>query len=209
MTEKCSFCFFIMPFTPESHFLYLHLKNHIETNHPIQCERADESGGRRTIPEKIIDYIRKSDVIIADCSGGNPNVMYELGIAKNMDKEIIYITKDRSESIPSDIRSNDFINYSDHKPKEFMDLMDNTLKMIFSEKYESLYKMALEFHNQFNKDFGLKTKSNKKEAVMELIKSDRIPQSGDPRILKQFLLPKIIVNSGNEKVMEKIVEWID
>jgi nucleoside 2-deoxyribosyltransferase len=206
--EKRSFCFFIMPFTPESHFLYQYLKEHIEKTPSIQCERADETVGETTLNEKIINYIRLSDVIIADCSGGNPNVFYELGFARCLDKEIIYITKDSISQAPSDIRDRDFIRYDTNKPKEFIELLDKTLKKIIFENNDNLYRIALDYYDQFKKDTKIKVKSNTKSIFIKLIKADRIPQSDDTRILKQFFLPKIIANSSNEKVMKKITEWI-
>ncbi len=48
----------------------------------LSCQRADElmkPGGK--ITEEIIESIRAADVLIADLTDANPNVMYELGYA--------------------------------------------------------------------------------------------------------------------------------
>lgn len=42
--------------------------------------RADEITETGDIPEQILIRLRDADLVIADVSGGNPNVMYELGI---------------------------------------------------------------------------------------------------------------------------------
>ena len=48
--------------------------------------------------------------IIADCTGRNPNVFYEMGIAHTIGKRIILITQDE-EDVPFDIRAIRFIKY--------------------------------------------------------------------------------------------------
>src|SRR5438874_6626960 len=94
MSELKYKCFVIMPFLPKLHYFYLYLKQHIERHHLIQCERADAKILTEPLLNKINDYIRNADVIIADCSERNPNVFYELGIAHAYGKKVILITKD-------------------------------------------------------------------------------------------------------------------
>lgn len=44
---------------------------------PVRADKITESG---EIPDQIFKYLRDSDVVIADLSHANPNVMYELGL---------------------------------------------------------------------------------------------------------------------------------
>lgn len=67
-------CFVIMPFVPELHYFYLYFKQHIEQRHNILCERADAQILTKPILDKINDAILSADVVIADCSGRNPNI---------------------------------------------------------------------------------------------------------------------------------------
>ena len=48
--------------------------------------------------------IRSSDIIIADITGKNPAVFYEVGIARQMGKTIIPISQDSPDDLPEDIR---------------------------------------------------------------------------------------------------------
>ena len=66
MSEVKHTCFFIMPFSPELHYFYLYLKQYIEQHHAIRCERADAQVLTKPIINKITDFIRNADVIIAD-----------------------------------------------------------------------------------------------------------------------------------------------
>src|SRR5438876_8266953 len=95
-------CFVLMPFAPELHYFYLYMKQHIEQKYGIRCERADAQILTKPILDKINDYIRNADVIVADCSGRNPNVFYELGIAHAYGKKVILITRDDVREAPSD-----------------------------------------------------------------------------------------------------------
>lgn len=44
---------------------------------PVRADRISETG---EIPDQIFTYLRDADVVIADLSHANPNVMYELGL---------------------------------------------------------------------------------------------------------------------------------
>ena len=57
-------------------------------------------------------YILKADFIIANIDGRNSNVLYELGIAQALDKNVILISK-QPEDLPIDIQSRKFIIYKD------------------------------------------------------------------------------------------------
>ncbi len=71
-----------MPFAPAFRYFYLFLKQHIETHHDIECRRADDvEHFTQTITKQIWEEIDNADLIIADITGGNPNVFYELGVA--------------------------------------------------------------------------------------------------------------------------------
>jgi nucleoside 2-deoxyribosyltransferase len=95
----------IMPFSAELHYFYLFIKRHIEETHNIECLRADERIQSGFMTEKIIALIRSADILIADITGRNANVFYELGIAHAQDKKVIIITRDPVENAPTDIKS--------------------------------------------------------------------------------------------------------
>lgn len=55
---------------------------------PVRADKIAETG---EITEQIFQYLRDSDVVIADLSGANPNVMYELGLRHTRDLLTIQI----------------------------------------------------------------------------------------------------------------------
>src|SRR5215212_8595936 len=127
-------CFVIMPFTPELHYFYLYLRHHLQTKHNLVCERADSDVLTVPLLDKIKDYISRADIIIADCSGRNPNVFYELGIAHTLNKDVILITHDPVSEAPSDIRHYEFIHYELSNEVTFLQKLDNALENITFKK---------------------------------------------------------------------------
>lgn len=68
----------------------------------FDVDRADK-GDPGLITDQLIISIKEADLIIADLTGQNPNVFYELGIAHSLKKPIIHLITD-GEILPFDIR---------------------------------------------------------------------------------------------------------
>ncbi len=62
------------------------------------------------IPQTIERMIRGVDLVIADVTGSNPNVSYEIGIARGLKKPLILVAQ-ATESIPFDLRSERVVFY--------------------------------------------------------------------------------------------------
>lgn len=65
--------------------------------------RADKISHPGEIPEQIFELLRDADVVIADLTNGNANVMYELGLRHTRDKITIQIGE--NERLPFDINT--------------------------------------------------------------------------------------------------------
>lgn len=69
----------------------------------LRVYRADSIYAPGPIIDQIFESIAKSGLIVADLTGRNQNVMYELGIAKAMGKDTLLLSRDMKE-VPFDIR---------------------------------------------------------------------------------------------------------
>ncbi|MGW4379421.1 hypothetical protein [Kitasatospora sp. NPDC004531] len=69
----------------------------------INAVRADGIDHAGDINEQICRYVIESDLVVADVSGGNPNVMYELGLRHLIGKPTIHIGE--VGQLPFDIAS--------------------------------------------------------------------------------------------------------
>jgi len=73
--------------------------------------RADSRLDERGILEKIMTGIEEADLVIADVTGTNPNVMYELGVAHALGKPTVMLARS-ADQLPFDIRAYQVHQYS-------------------------------------------------------------------------------------------------
>ena len=68
-----------------------------------RCERLDEQVHGDNILQRIYAQIAGADLIVADTTGRNPNVYYEIGYAHALGKRVILLTR-AAEDIPFDFK---------------------------------------------------------------------------------------------------------
>ncbi len=73
--------------------------------------RADEIDSPGTITRQVIGHIIDADMVIADLTGANPNVLYELAIRHVIRKPVVQLI-DASETLPFDITAQRTIFFS-------------------------------------------------------------------------------------------------
>jgi nucleoside 2-deoxyribosyltransferase len=78
----------------------------------FEYDRADESFVTETIVEKIKEQISRADLIIADLTGKNPNVFYEVGYAAALNKKLIQLAQSVAD-LPFDVKHLRTFAYSD------------------------------------------------------------------------------------------------
>lgn len=139
-------CFVLMPFSEKwSGRIWNNLSKTI-TDFGMKCLRADDLYGNN-IMQDIWKNINESRIILADITGKNPNVLYELGLAHTIDKDVIILSQS-VDDIPFDLRSLRHVIYQDN-----------------SDGYELLDKKIPNFicnffsENLFD-NFGAKIKEN-------------------------------------------------
>lgn len=113
--------FVIMPFTDDCFESYEMLKNYFAED--FEFSHAGEEDNQQNILADIIPPIYNADVIIADLTELNPNVMYELGVAHGFNKKTIIITRDDLSKLPFDLKQYRAKNYSTHF-KKFNELLE-------------------------------------------------------------------------------------
>ena len=74
------------------------------------CSRADDMWLHPTIMQTIVSIICRSDIVVADCSGKNPNVFYEAGIAHTLGKDVILLAQNIND-VPFDLRALSILLY--------------------------------------------------------------------------------------------------
>jgi hypothetical protein len=78
--------------------------------------RADELFTTGSVVEQIWEQIEKSKLLLADLSGKNPNVFYELGLAHAAKKPVVFTAAEVND-VPFDLRHLRVIIYDIREPE--------------------------------------------------------------------------------------------
>lgn len=76
----------------------------------LQCRRADDIWENASIIQDVVSLIDRSRIVVCDCTGRNPNVFYEAGIAHTLGREVILVAQNEHD-IPFDLRHLRYVRY--------------------------------------------------------------------------------------------------
>jgi hypothetical protein len=108
--------FVAMPFdAPHSKKIWRLIQNACEI-HDLIPRRADSAQYPRPIVADILEELEKAEIIIADLTGLNPNVLYELGIAHVRCDSVVMVCE-RGKALPFDLASIRCIFYDLSSPE--------------------------------------------------------------------------------------------
>lgn len=113
--------FMIMPFKDAFFEVYEMLRREFEND--FEFSNAADEGNQQNILKDIIQPIFEADIIIADLTDLNPNVLYELGVAHTFNKKTIIITQDDLGQLPFDLKQYRAKGYTTHF-KKFAELLE-------------------------------------------------------------------------------------
>ena len=108
------------------------VKPTLEERCKLRSERGDDVFGSNVIMDDIAKSIRRARLIIADLTGRNANVFYEVGIAHALNKQVLLMTQS-IDDVPFDLRHRRALVY-EYSPrgckKLEKNLYDNVQNMI-------------------------------------------------------------------------------
>ncbi|MGF7078916.1 hypothetical protein [Mucilaginibacter sp. UYCu711] len=131
-TEKDT-AFMVMPFAYPSlnAFYRKHVKDYLQSSTlGISVLRADDFTGTDIIADTILEQIQKAEFIICDITNCNKNVFFEIGYAKGIGKDIIFLLEQNKPADFFDVNHIRRIEYSYERPQEFEKLLDATLMSV-------------------------------------------------------------------------------
>lgn len=138
-------CFIITPIGKENTPIYRHINGVIdECIYPVLSDKYDITVAHRinkpgSIYKQIIQEIYNADLVIANLTETNPNVMYELAFRHSINKPVIMIMEEGEYDLPFDVKGERTIFYNN----DFQGAL--TLK-------ESLKKMVLSIEKEKGKN---------------------------------------------------------
>jgi hypothetical protein len=139
-------CFVIMPFSDPVGSYYDHIYKPAIEKAGLKPVRADtEIFGTGKIIDQIWRGITESRVLVAELTGRNPNVFYELGLAHALKKPVVLVSADEND-VPFDLRHIRVIIYKMSDPFWGQRLIEKVSENILSaieNPEEALFQRAL------------------------------------------------------------------
>jgi len=129
------FVFVLMPFREEHFVIYERTVKPTLENLGCQVEHAKDAHTVERIVDAIFSQIARAQFIVADTTGKNPNVFYEIGYAHALGKKVVLLVQD-AQDIPFDIAGLRHIQY---KPQALHALaldLRATVNTLFRESEE-------------------------------------------------------------------------
>lgn len=204
-----------MPFRPELNYFFLYLKRYLEEKYKIRVERGDSNVLTKELLKKISDQISEASFVIADITGNNANLFFELGIAHERNKPVIFLTQDDPKDAPVDTRQFEFIRYQLDKHEDFLAKLDNAVRNVLGSSLDipELYELARDLLKQFNVESGFTHDFASREEfharVVRAAETQGVPRLDDRVRLGRFLLPKILQDATDLNVMQRVTVWLD
>lgn len=128
-------CFVAMPFAAKYNAVYSAIKKALKVKKlGFTCFWAKELRGGGDIMEDVLREMERAEIIIADLTGRNANVFYELGIAHTVkDQKSVLLISQATQKLPFDVHNYRCIKY---KPG------DDGLKVLTKELTETVKEMT-------------------------------------------------------------------
>lgn len=186
--------FVIMPFADNFTPIYEdHLKS-AANSLGYSIKRGDNFFSKTSIMADVWSAIVNARLVIADCTGRNPNVFYELGMAHTLDKPVIMITQNMDD-IPFDVRHLRIIPY------EYTPCGMSSLEKALKDAFEKILGGIAYIENIKNNPADLPADSDEQFKIVETI-----IEQGDFEAFER-LLPYL--KDVKVRVTKKLIEMND
>jgi len=139
--KKKDICFTIMPFGGWGDEYYETIYCPAIRGAGLEPHRADDLFRPSTIVNDIWAYTKRAKLLVADLTGKNPNVFYELGLAHALAKPAILVAECMDE-IPFDLRALRIIVYNKNAP-DWGQLLGDKIEAAIKEVLKSPVEAVL------------------------------------------------------------------
>lgn len=112
--QRPSHCFYLGPFREPFNTIYAEQIVPALLGEGVTTQRGDEIYSADVVIEDVWEGINTAHFLVADVTGKNPNVMYEIGMAHTVGKPVLIISQSLDD-IPFDLRHRRCVIY-DYTP---------------------------------------------------------------------------------------------
>jgi hypothetical protein len=144
-TKPKPFCFVLMPFDKTFDDIYEFGIKGACSEANLYCERVDKQIFLGSVLDRIYSQISKADVIVADMTGRNPNVFYEVGYAHALGRKVVLLTQS-ADDIPFDLKHFPHIIYRKEITNLKSELARYLSHLVKNEKPAEEHKVLLDLY---------------------------------------------------------------
>lgn len=230
--DNMKYCFVVSPIGEEgseirtnADKLLKHIINPVCQSCGLSVERVDQINDSDSITQTIIDKLLSADLVIADISGHNPNVFYEMGYRKCTGKPIIHL-KCKGENLPFDVNTIRTFEYDLTDLDSVEAIKERLQQTISAISFESADESEGNANDKNDKTFSgllpilyqiqdsiadLKTEISKKDnetlqTIMQTSLSDAAKTESADTIMMKVLLPELLRNPESFSNLMQIAE---
>ena len=182
MSNYKPFAFVLMPFDSGFSDIYKFGIKQTAEELGVVAERVDEQHFSESILERVYRQIENSDFVVAEMTGKNPNVFYEVGYAHAKGKLCALITQDAGD-IPFDLKHHPHVVY-DGSIADLKDKLRPKIEWMIGEAEQKksasisistatesglLVKSDYTHNGEFDLILDLKNSSNRRSPEIEAI----------------------------------------
>lgn len=99
----------MMPFSSDLDIVYEAIEASV-ADAGLHCVRADDIWENDHVMEDVLALLWRSQIVVADLTGRNANVFYEVGLAHALPRKTVLLTQKRDD-IPFDLQSIRYLRY--------------------------------------------------------------------------------------------------
>jgi hypothetical protein len=103
--------FVLMPFAQVMRPVYDDHIKRVASGLSLTVGRADDLFSAHSVMADVWSGIYGAQMVVADCTGRNPNVFYEIGLAHVLGRPVILITQSKDD-VPFDVKHIRYIHYT-------------------------------------------------------------------------------------------------
>jgi len=129
--ERENTCFVVMPFASLFQLQYKNVIRPAVEATGLKCKRGDEIYSKADIVADIWKSLREAQLVVAELTGRNPNVLYEIGLAHAIGKPIIFLTRNKDD-VPFDLKALRYLYYETDDPFWGEHLIESLKSMIMN-----------------------------------------------------------------------------
>ena len=208
--------------------LFRYIINPVCQSCGFDAVRVDQINDSDSITQTIIEKLLSAELVIADISGHNPNVFYEMGYRKCTNKPIIHLKK-KGESIPFDVNTVRTLEYDLTDLDSVEEVKNRLQQTIGTFSFESVDNAPEQGPEQSMQLFSgilpmlyqiqdsitdLKEQISKKDtetiqAIMQTSLNNAAKEESADAIMMKTLLPELIKNPATFQNLMKIADMVD